>query len=610
MDQPPQSRSAPSRTPNPPPAGHSPAPARALRRATLVTLGLACVALTVGVLHLVHPRHSILAVLLGSGYLLFAGASVVLAVVVDQVVDKGSRWGHRVSRLGYGYLVVVALAAVLMVVGNLLYSIAPTPALGPNLGTLGLVYAAYFGQVGLGVAYLRRVLQGPAPANPALATDEATLAKGSRYHVQGKTRGILRLLLRLGVLGMFCVGSYAALVVVGWKSGPAGTYATEMFVPEFAPLLAVVLGVATALGLKTLQARRRRVVFACVLIVGTGLAGICALPWVTTPVAVRAVERDMTRAFGADWAAPLPPADAAGFLPTPHVTAGYFLGIRTTGYRLVADVPFFTGTATSHPKDRNLTLRFDAYLPARPPGEVGSGRNATVIRLHGGSWKYYDKGIPNGMHTSKHLAAQGYAVFDVQYGLNNSNPEGGFMTPASVVGNFSVDDMLRHVGYFTHYLAARADQFGANLSAVFVSGGSAGGQLACAAALAMASGNYTSLFNPALVVKGLVPFYPANGIPVHVGLVARPEFNWPGLLVTPASPPCLVFQGLQDGLVAWQTAARFQQAYVDNGSGNCVVMYLSFTRHANDLFVFEAPMQLAFLYYWERFMYLAARDLI
>ena len=44
------------------------------------------------------------------------------------------------------------------------------------------------------------------------------------------------------------------------------------------------------------------------------------------------------------------------------------------------------------------------------------------------------------------------------------------------------------------YLADHADEYGANLDSVFVSGGSAGGHLTCITALAIANGSFPSIF--------------------------------------------------------------------------------------------------------------------
>ena len=101
------------------------------------------------------------------------------------------------------------------------------------------------------------------------------------------------------------------------------------------------------------------------------------------------------------------------------------------------------------------------------------------------------------------------------------------LTPAYKKGNFNIDDMVRHIGIFTNYLSDNVDEYGANLDSVFISGGSAGGHLTCAVALAIASGDYTDIFSANLTIKGLVPFYPANDLMNFFGISGSDVFKNP-----------------------------------------------------------------------------------
>jgi hypothetical protein len=53
-------------------------------------------------------------------------------------------------------------------------------------------------------------------------------------------------------------------------------------------------------------------------------------------------------------------------------------------------------------------------------GEDLPGQNSTLIRIHGGGWVSGDKGGSNMVQMNKYFAAQGYIVFDIQYGLYDS----------------------------------------------------------------------------------------------------------------------------------------------------------------------------------------------
>jgi acetyl esterase/lipase len=170
--------------------------------------------------------------------------------------------------------------------------------------------------------------------------------------------------------------------------------------------------------------------------------------------------------------------------------------------------------------------------------------------------------------------------------------------------------MIRHIGNFTQYLTAHAEEYNVNLDSVFVSGCSAGGHLTCAVALAIASGNYTSNFGDNLTIKGYIPFYPANGPTGPFADNSSIELvNPDDYLVSSDSPPCLVFQGLQDGLVHPSVAQDLKDAYTSQGNSKCAIIYFPFAGHANDLY-FSGHYNQVFLYYMERFMYLCNYDLI
>jgi predicted esterase len=210
----------------------------------------------------------------------------------------------------------------------------------------------------------------------------------------------------------------------------------------------------------------------------------------------------------------------------------------------------------------------------------------------------------NMMQMNKYFAAQGYVVFDIQYGLDR-NPLFGLdpLTPDYKKGNFDIDDMMRHIGVFTKYLVLHANEYGANLNSVFVSGGSAGGHLASAVALAITSGNYTDIFGTGLTIKGLIPFYPANGQMVFFGISGSDEFKNPEKLIDQNSPPCLIFQGTHDILNYFSISERIRDIYRAKGNSEVAILWMPFGGHASD-FYFTGYYNQIFLYFMERFMYI------
>ena len=260
------------------------------------------------------------------------------------------------------------------------------------------------------------------------------------------------------------------------------------------------------------------------------------------------------------------------------------------------DILYFNGSESSIPIDKEVRLYFDVYLPLEG-GENLPGNNSVLIRIHGGGWSFGDKGLTNMLQMNKYFASQGYVVFDIQYGLVDSGRSNPF-TPDNVKGNFDKHDMIRHIGNFTYYLTQNADLFNANIDSVFISGGSAGGHLTCAVGLGASSTEFGDIISPNITIAGIIPFYPAN----RISNLVDPFLN-PALLVETDSPPCLVFQGTQDGLVLPAVSQNLEQYYLNKGNTKFAILYMPFAGHANDLY-FSGYYNHVFLYFMERFMYL------
>jgi len=59
------------------------------------------------------------------------------------------------------------------------------------------------------------------------------------------------------------------------------------------------------------------------------------------------------------------------------------------------------------------------FLCLLKAGRIYQEWGSALIRIHGGAWVGGDKGFANMMQVNKYFAAQGYTVFDVQYGLTD-----------------------------------------------------------------------------------------------------------------------------------------------------------------------------------------------
>jgi len=87
------------------------------------------------------------------------------------------------------------------------------------------------------------------------------------------------------------------------------------------------------------------------------------------------------------------------------------------------------------------------------------------------------------------------------------------------------------------------------------------------------------------------------------GGTSNPEFYGPTLLVSADSPPCLIYQGNQDGLVDPKNAQDLKNQYTNQGNRGCMVISFPFAGHGNDL-AFYGYYNRFFLYYMDRFLFL------
>jgi acetyl esterase/lipase len=178
-------------------------------------------------------------------------------------------------------------------------------------------------------------------------------------------------------------------------------------------------------------------------------------------------------------------------------------------------------------------LHLDLYLLAAP------APHPLVIWIHGGGWKYGDKGW---MFYLRKLTSQGFAIASIQYRLS-----GTAKYPAAIVD----------CGDALHWLQKNGAAYGLDTRHIFLSGASAGGHLAAFIALEAGS--------PA--VKAVCLLYPATDLTGFANQNAPhgylPDFlggsvnekraeaiqGSPVNHVRRNAPPFLIFHGDQDTLV-------------------------------------------------------------
>ena len=178
-------------------------------------------------------------------------------------------------------------------------------------------------------------------------------------------------------------------------------------------------------------------------------------------------------------------------------------------------------------------LHLDLYLPPGP------APHPLVLWIHGGGWKFGDKGWTSSV---RKLTRQGFAIASVQYRLS-----GTARYPAAI------DDCRDALRWLEQY----GSRYGLDREHIFLSGASAGGHLA--ALIALEAGRPE--------IKAVCVLYPATDLTGFANPNAKhgylPDFlggsvndkrseaiaGSPVNHVRGNSPPFLIFHGSQDTLV-------------------------------------------------------------
>ncbi|TFF94822.1 MAG: hypothetical protein EU544_04010 [Promethearchaeota archaeon] len=560
-------------------------------------LNLACIIF--GILYIAIPVYLFLWEIFGAILLITLFGNFLLVFLSSSRVNKATKLGNKLRILNYSYLIFLILAMVPLILLNFLISVTYSNALIDNIwGYLG-VYSLYFGIFVFGLLIAYFIFQKREDRELWGTEGTESLSLSDRTLTMRKILKIILGILSLLFLGVGIFFSFAML---------AGIWALGIILPHFAFAYALMFLSATIILLKLLKPRQNTKLYYAITLIGLIVTAIHLTPLALTPYSVYSGDQNFSLAFGNDWHSKIDPdIEQEYFLQSAFWIPGYFLGIPPKDCNYKADVLYFDGSESNYSQDEDIKLYYDVFWPKEDkndmPGIV-DGKHAVIIKIHGGSWRYGDKGIGHMMQVNKYFASQGYAVFDIQYGLKDTGEAASdplaAITPDNVKGDFDIDDMVRHIGNFTKYLPSVEDKYDLNLDYVFVNGGSAGGHLTCTTGLGIASGDYISYFGDNLTIKGIIPIYPANG---YSGLDGKKAFKNPEkYLIEKDTPPMLIYQGTHDFVCA-EVSRNIKEAYAEEDNDECCIIWLPLAGHANDLY-FSGYYSLPFLYYWERFMYL------
>ncbi len=375
----------------------------------------------------------------------------------------------------------------------------------------------------------------------------------------------------------------------------------------------------------------------CVFLVFTSLLPIFAIP-----MAITNVENQIITNYGTDYTN----LDTSSMVPRPFSLWNQFNGMP--GVDSEIDI-LLNQEYHDNGQDK---FYFDYYAPKTRPLNL-----PVIIKLHGGAWVLGNKGPIFNVPLSKYLAAQGYVVFDLQYGLFDimrgaetaglslvasafnslllTNPELKNKVLPDYNENYMIQDQVANIGEFTKFLYKNANVYDADINNVFVMGSSAGAHMASVVGIGYNNLKFSGVFDNRLTLRGTVLFYPPTDLKKmksameegRLGAlpVLAPAFNTildDGSL-TPAQveeeyekysaayliqeagveiAPIMVLHGNCDNLVPYvEQAAQFYDI-ARNNNRECIFITMPFLGHFFDGFNTQSCGWQVSTYFIERFI--------
>lgn len=311
-------------------------------------------------------------------------------------------------------------------------------------------------------------------------------------------------------------------------------------------------------------------------IVVVGLCGFLVftslLPIMSVPITISDADFQMASNYSTKYTS----LDTSGMLPRPFSLWNQFNGIPGVDSQIDVqlDIEYYD--------NGDDKFYFDYYAP-----KSRSGNLPAIIKLHGGAWILGNKGPIFNVPLSKYLAAQGYAVFDVQYGIFDIEVAAencglsalyDFLTP-SIVGspeimnnvlpkynrNYMIQDQVVNIGEFTKFLAANVGTYNADVNNVFLMGSSAGAHMSSVIGCGYNNMKFSGVFSSDITMKGIVLFYAPTDLEKMVDAVIDGRLG--GVpIIAPAFEKLII----SDSMTAAQAKAEYEKysaAYLIRESG-------------------------------------------
>ena len=384
-----------------------------------------------------------------------------------------------------------------------------------------------------------------------------------------------------------------------------------LFYPSIAPALSVIYISCGIIIIRfSFMKKRREMIIVSTLCVFLFSGAI--IPYAAIPGGIAVAESQMNGTYGTAYAN----LDTSSMRPVPYSLYDniYGMSIDESSFSVEENIQYLDNGVDS--------FFFDWYQPS------GEGPFPVIITLHGGAWVIGDKGRINVILFNRYFASQGYAVFDLQYGLFDTDTLSGeeaatFGAFTALAGAFSpkynasytLQQQIENIGEFTKMLELNSSKYLADMNNVFVVGRSAGGHMASLVTLGYKNPLYAGNFSASMVVKGGIWIYPPTNFTrtessvfdsfMEGNLPLEEQYNKmsAAYLITNSTvtPPIMIVHGSKDGLADYHTQGVSFYQYATSLGKKCLLITIPWAGHAFD-FLFQSYGGQISTFYIERFM--------
>lgn len=384
-----------------------------------------------------------------------------------------------------------------------------------------------------------------------------------------------------------------------------------MFYPGIAPALSVIYISSGIIIIRfSLMKKRREMIVVSVICLFLFVGAI--IPYSGIPSGIAAAESQMNGTYGAAYSN----LDTSSMRHVPY-------SLYDSIYGVPIDESKFSVQENIEYLDNGVDrFFFDWYRPS------GEGPFPVIIALHGGAWVIGNKGQMNVVLFNRYFAAQGYSVFDLNYGLFDVDTLtgeaaaafgafstlGGGLSP-DYNGSYTVQQQIENIGEFTKMLELNSSQYSADLNNVFVVGRSAGGHMASLVTLGHQNPLFAGNFSSSMTVKGGIWIYPPTNfsrdesgffdVLMEGSLPIEDQYDKmsAAFLITNSTvtPPIMIVHGSKDGLADYHTQGRSFYQYATGLGKKCLLITIPWAGHAFD-FLFQSYGGQISTFYIERFM--------